>query len=81
VRAANLIGRMSLDELAGLMVHGNLPTLGRMSSIGWGTAGRTAQGMRCLPQTAQRRRHRFCSLLALRGTPGTKETECLRFLG
>lgn len=37
VRAADLISRMSLNELAGVMVHGDLPALGKLGSIGWGT--------------------------------------------
>jgi len=37
VRAADLIQRMSLEELAGLMVHGTLPSVGPMSALGVGT--------------------------------------------
>jgi beta-glucosidase len=36
VRTADLISRMSLEELAGLMVHGTLPGVGPMASIGTG---------------------------------------------
>jgi len=37
VRAADLAGRMSLEELAGLMVHGTLPAAGgELGSIGRG---------------------------------------------
>lgn len=36
VRAADLVGRMSIEELAGLMVHGTLPGVGPMASIGTG---------------------------------------------
>jgi beta-glucosidase len=37
VRTADLVGRMSIEELAGLMVHGTLPGVGPMASIGTGT--------------------------------------------
>jgi beta-glucosidase len=36
VRTADLMPRMSLEELAGLMVHGTLPGVGPMASIGTG---------------------------------------------
>jgi beta-glucosidase len=36
VRTADLLGRMSLEELAGLMVHGTLSGVGPMASIGTG---------------------------------------------
>jgi beta-glucosidase len=36
VRAADLVQRMSLEELAGLMVHGTLPSVGPMGAIGVG---------------------------------------------
>ena len=36
VRTAELISRLSLEELAGLMVHGTLPGVGPMASIGTG---------------------------------------------
>jgi beta-glucosidase len=36
VRAADLAQRMSLEELAGLMVHGTLPSFGPLGSIGVG---------------------------------------------
>lgn len=36
VRAADLVQRMSIEELAGLMVHGTLPTGGELGSIGMG---------------------------------------------
>lgn len=36
VRTADLLGRMSLEEMAGLMVHGTLPGVGPMASIGTG---------------------------------------------
>jgi beta-glucosidase len=36
VRTADLVGRMSIEELAGLMVHGTLPGVGPMASIGTG---------------------------------------------
>jgi beta-glucosidase len=36
VRAADLAQRMSLEELAGLMVHGSLPSSGPMGAIGVG---------------------------------------------
>jgi beta-glucosidase len=36
VRAADLIERMTLEELAGLMVHGTLPSLGPMAPLGVG---------------------------------------------
>jgi beta-glucosidase len=36
VRVADLVQRMSLEELAGLMVHGTLPTLGTLGSMGVG---------------------------------------------
>jgi beta-glucosidase len=36
VRTADLISRMSLEQLAGLMVHGTLPGVGPMASIGTG---------------------------------------------
>jgi beta-glucosidase len=36
VRAADLAKRMSLEELAGLMVHGTLPSVGSMSPLGVG---------------------------------------------
>ena len=36
VRAADLARRMSIPELAGLMVHGTLPTAGALGSIGVG---------------------------------------------
>ena len=37
VRAADLVQRMSLEELAGLMVHGTLPSVGPMAALGVGT--------------------------------------------
>ena len=37
VRAADLVQRMSLEELAGLMVHGTLPSVGPMAPLGAGT--------------------------------------------
>jgi beta-glucosidase len=36
VRTADLVQRMSLEELAGLMVHGTLPSVGPMSPLGGG---------------------------------------------
>ncbi len=36
VRAADLVQRMSLEELAGLMVHGTLPSVGPMAQLGVG---------------------------------------------
>ena len=36
VRASDLVQRMSLEELAGLMVHGTLPSSGAMASLGGG---------------------------------------------
>jgi beta-glucosidase len=36
LRTADLLSRMSLEELAGLMVHGTLPGVGPMASIGTG---------------------------------------------
>src|SRR5271154_5910941 len=36
VRAADLVRRMSLEELAGLMVHGTLPSVGPLGSLGVG---------------------------------------------
>src|SRR5271156_2242205 len=36
VRTADLVQRMSLEELAGLMVHGTLPSFGPLGSIGVG---------------------------------------------
>ena len=36
VRTADLVQKMSLEELAGLMVHGTLPSIGPMGSIGVG---------------------------------------------
>src|SRR5579863_7807407 len=36
VRAADLVQRMSLEELAGLMVHGTLPSGGPMATLGAG---------------------------------------------
>jgi len=36
VRTADLVQRMSLEELAGLMVHGTLPSVGPMSPLGVG---------------------------------------------
>ncbi|MGC1646701.1 MAG: glycoside hydrolase family 3 N-terminal domain-containing protein, partial [Candidatus Sulfotelmatobacter sp.] len=36
VRVADLVQRMSLEEVAGLMVHGTLPTLGTLGSMGVG---------------------------------------------
>ncbi len=36
VRAADLIQKMGLEELAGLMVHGTLPSVGPMSALGVG---------------------------------------------
>jgi beta-glucosidase len=36
VRVADLVQRMSLEELAGLMVHGTLPSSGALGSIGVG---------------------------------------------
>ncbi len=36
VRAADLVQRMSLEELAGLMVHGTLPSIGPMAPLGVG---------------------------------------------
>ena len=36
VRAADLVQRMNLEELAGLMVHGTLPSIGPMGAIGVG---------------------------------------------
>ena len=36
VRAADLAQKLSLEELAGLMVHGTLPSLGPMGPIGVG---------------------------------------------
>lgn len=36
VRAADLLQRMSLEELAGLMVHGTLPSSGPLASLGVG---------------------------------------------
>lgn len=36
VRAADLVQRMSLEELAGLMVHGTLPSVGPMAPLGVG---------------------------------------------
>jgi beta-glucosidase len=36
VRTADLVERMSLEELAGLMVHGTLPSTGPMPSLGAG---------------------------------------------
>src|SRR5579862_7677986 len=36
VRAADLVQRMNVDELAGLMVHGTLPSIGPMGAIGVG---------------------------------------------
>jgi beta-glucosidase len=36
-RTADLVQRMSLEELAGLMVHGTLPGVGPMGTIGVGT--------------------------------------------
>jgi beta-glucosidase len=38
VRTADLVSRMSIEELAGLMVHGTLPGAGPMASIGTGAA-------------------------------------------
>jgi beta-glucosidase len=35
-RVADLIQRMSLEDLAGLMVHGTLPSIGAMASLGAG---------------------------------------------
>jgi beta-glucosidase len=37
-RTADLVQRMSLEELAGLMVHGTLPGFGPMAAIGTGNA-------------------------------------------
>jgi beta-glucosidase len=37
VRTVDLVQKMSLEELAGLMVHGTLPSFGPMGSIGVGT--------------------------------------------
>ncbi len=37
-RTADLLQKMSLEELAGLMVHGTLPSFGPMGAIGVGTA-------------------------------------------
>ena len=36
VRVADLVQRMSLEELAGLMVHGTLPSVGPMAPLGVG---------------------------------------------
>jgi beta-glucosidase len=36
VRTADLVRRMSLEELAGLMVHGTLPSVGSMAQLGVG---------------------------------------------
>jgi beta-glucosidase len=36
VRAADLVQRMSLEELAGVMVHGTLPSVGPMAPLGVG---------------------------------------------
>jgi beta-glucosidase len=36
VRAADLVQKLSLEELAGLMVHGTLPSIGPLGSIGVG---------------------------------------------
>src|ERR1035437_11098721 len=44
VRAADLVGRMSIEELAGLMVHGTLPGVGPMASIGTGAEYDLAKG-------------------------------------
>jgi len=50
VRAADLVRRMSLEELAGLMVHGTLSTEGDLGSIGSGKVYDSAKTRRMIDE-------------------------------